>query len=380
LRGRLLPCVLDSLPSTRSEHNPMIIPIKQSQSRLVEFPTKSLQGKYCLSPFISVTIGGRGEVALCGCSAWHPSIVGNIIDNTLEEILSNHFSQKIRASIADGSYRYCNENTCGVMHQGVLIGRDVLSSDINDLVDNPGNYRMPNEITVALDSTCNLSCPSCRTTVIKSPDHQLQYQRALGKKISSNIFSKHGDEPITVHASTTGELFASPLLLEFVNTIPIDRFANVQLGIQTNGLLAQSRWHRLGAMQNRVKKITVTVDAATKATYEVLRRGGQWEDIVQSLQWISQQSLEHSIEFRIRMVVQAMNFQEMEKFYIMCDKLQASTIEFTRITDWGTYGNRFLEQDVFDPRHVQYDHAMIELSKICYLPKTMISGGLPYRF
>jgi MoaA/NifB/PqqE/SkfB family radical SAM enzyme len=359
----------------------MIIPIKQSQSqgKLVEFPTKSLKGKYCLAPFISVTIGLRGEVALCGCSNWHPSIVGNIMDNTLEEILSNHFSQKIRTSIADGSYRYCNEKTCGVMHQDSLIGSDVLSPDIKDLINNTDRYKLPNEITVALDRTCNLSCPSCRTTVIKSSDHLLQYQRALGEKISSNIFSQRSDDPITVHASTTGELFASPLLLEFVNTIPVNRYPNVCLGIQTNGLLAPSRWNRLGEMQHRVRKITVTVDAAFEHTYELLRRGGRWQDITESLQWISQHSSLYNIEFRTRMVVQAMNFQEMEKFYDMCDKLKASTIEFTRITDWGHYGNRFLEQDVFDSRHEQYDQAMIELSKICYLPKTMISGGLPYR-
>lgn len=356
----------------------MYIPIINAPSRMIRFADKSLMGKYCLSPFISVTIGQRGDVALCGCGAWHPSTVGNIMDETLVQILGNHFCQMIRTSIADGTYRYCNENTCGVLHQDNLLGRAALTDEIKDLVDNPSLYTMPSEITLALDATCNLSCPSCRTTVIKTAAGEIEYQRKLGKKVSDNIFSHHSDKTITVHASTSGELFASPLLLQFVNAIPIHRFPNVWLGIQTNGLLAQSRWHRLGAMQNRVKRITVTVDAATEATYEVLRRGGQWKDIVRSLQWISQHSLTHNIEFRTRMVVQAKNFLEMVQFYEMCNQLYASTIEFTRITDWGTYGSSFFEQDVFDSKHSQYDQAMFELAKIHKLPNTMISGGLPH--
>ena len=67
--------------------------------------------KYCNQPFIHAEISSNGVVRLC-CGGWHPKIVGNIHDNTLEEIWINNESKKVRDSIDDQSYKYCKLDIC----------------------------------------------------------------------------------------------------------------------------------------------------------------------------------------------------------------------------------------------------------------------------
>ena len=84
------------------------IPVIRKQQ--IIFPDKSLQGKYCLSPFVMIEVGLNGDVRMCGCGSWMPAVVGNLTESTLTEILSSELAQKIRQSIIDGTYHYCNAN------------------------------------------------------------------------------------------------------------------------------------------------------------------------------------------------------------------------------------------------------------------------------
>ena len=79
------------------------------------FPIKQFQGQYCLSPFVMIEVTLNGDVRMCGCGDWMPITIGNLTQNTLKEILSSYLAQKIRQSIIDGSYVYCNEKLCGVI-------------------------------------------------------------------------------------------------------------------------------------------------------------------------------------------------------------------------------------------------------------------------
>lgn len=344
---------------------------------MVPFPEKNFRDRICLSPLVSVNIGLHGTVGLCACGGWQPSHVGNILEESLGKILSNAQSTAIRTSIVDGTYKYCNANTCGVIKNNQLLPADHVPDSVKPILTQPARYILPNEITLALDQTCNLSCPSCRTSVIKVDDDFIDYQTRIGRRIAENIFDSASDNELNLVLSTTGELFASPLLLEFVRNVPVDRYTGARLSIQTNGLLAPSRWNKLGIMQDRVKQITVTVDAASQKTYEILRRGGKWQNITDSLRWISSHCQQNQIQFNCRMVVQTLNFAEIQQFYDMCDNLSADRIEYTRLTDWGTYPKaEFLQHDVFNPKHLAHAMAKQELEKIRSLPKTWISGDI----
>jgi MoaA/NifB/PqqE/SkfB family radical SAM enzyme len=319
----------------------------------------------------------NGNVGLCECAGWMPAVVGNLFEQTLTDILSNPLSTDIRRSISHGTYEYCNEKTCGVLVQQQLATMDQIAPVYQDCVRSPEHFVMPHIIRIAGDLTCNLSCPSCRTQVIKVPEDQVKQQVELGQLLQQNLFSTPSDQHIILHVSTSGELFASAMLLEFVNSISIADFPNLELHIQTNGLLAPSRWHRLGSMQQRVKMITVTTDAATAGTYEKLRRGGRWQDLQQSLQWLSNKKTQNGMRLGMRMVVQLENYREIEEFYHQATELNADVIEYGRLTNWFTYTpEQFAHLDVFDPAHPEYPQAQTCLDKVKKYSNIFLSGGI----
>ena len=347
------------------------------QKPLVRFPAKNLQNLVCLSPFVGMCIGLDGRVTLCGCQDWMPSSVGNLLINSLDEILSNVESTNVRQSIIDGTYDYCNENTCGTLRHNHLIVKENVDDTIKPLLLDSSRYIIPKEIWVSGDLTCNLSCPSCREEIIKNPDEKNVYLENLGKTLKSNLFCTPTDRPIVLHVSTSGELFASPMLLSFVNTISTDDFPNVQLAIQSNGLLVPDRWNRLEGMQEKVTSITITTDAARPATYEKLRRGGRWNDLQFALSWISNKKKQNGMLFKIRMIVQKDNFEEMLEFYNMGQELGVDLIEYGRIRNWGTFSDdEFNLIDVFDTGHSQYQQAQEKLDQIKNLDRAFLFGGL----
>jgi wyosine [tRNA(Phe)-imidazoG37] synthetase (radical SAM superfamily) len=355
------------------------IPIQRDKTQtLINFENKNFQGLVCFAPYIVLEIGLNGDVGLCDCRLWLPSRVGNIYTQTLKEILSGANACAIRESISNGNYNYCNEKTCGVIAQQQMIERSTLTDPIMvGLLDDSTKFIMPREIWIAGDPTCNLSCPSCRTSIIKNTNEEIEYLESLGEKLKDNLFSIPSNDKIILHVSTTGELFASPLLLKFVNSIPVQDFPNLKLAIQTNGLLVPRLWHKLGAMQDRVESITVTTDAATGSTYEVLRRGGRWNDLQTALSWIAEKKKQNNMQLIMRLVAQHANYQEMPEFYQQSQTLGADVVEYARIQNWGTFSaDEFAQHDVFDPQHPEYDKAMHNLDLVKQQPLSYISGGL----
>lgn len=341
------------------------------------FADKSLKGKFCLSPFTAVSVYTNGDVYLCHCSGWMSQPVGNLYKNTLVDILSNESSKSVRSSIVDGTYRYCDERKCGVIGSDQLITIDQMSSDLAQLVSTPERFRMPTEIWIAGDMTCNLSCPSCRTQVIKVPEDQYDQLIRLGKILQQSVFSMPTQDKITVHVSVSGEVFASPLLLNFLQTIDLDSYPNLDLAIQTNGLLMPRNWYKLGRLQGRVISITISVDASSARTYEHLRRGGKWEDIIAALLWTQRLKQQQALKFHLRMTCQNDNWSEIQGFYDLAKAHNVDVIEYSRISNWGTFTQaEFQHKDVFDPAHPDFILAQKQLDQVKNLPGVMLHGGL----
>ena len=228
-----------------------IIPIHLKRALL--FPVKDLSGKYCLSPFVMIEVTLNGGVRLCGCGDWMPTVIGNLTKNTLEEILSSPLAQRIRQSIIDGTYQYCNEQHCGVMANGELNTIDTVPDNVKNLITNSELFEIPHWISVQGDKVCNLSCPSCRTHVIKPKQNEIKEREQIGKIISDNLFSQPTDKKIVMHTSGSGEIFASPLLMNLLSSISLDRLPNFQLCIQSNGLMAKKNWHRISHLESAIQ-------------------------------------------------------------------------------------------------------------------------------
>jgi len=339
------------------------------------FPIKQFQEKYCLTPFVMIEVTLNGDVRMCGCGAWMPTTIGNLTKTTLQNMLTSELAQKIRQSIIDGSYVYCNEKLCGVITNNGLNSIDTVPLNIKSLFNDASTFEMPHHISFQGDETCNLSCPSCRTHIKKTPLEQQQEQHRVGKIVSNNLFSKATDQKIKLEVSGTGEVFASPMLMNFVNSIDRSKFPNLELAIGTNGLMCEQNWHRLGNMQASVKKITVSIDASQAATYEKIRRGGKWEQLLQAMKFLQNKKHLQGIALHTRMIVQQQNYSEIESFYQLCQQFDVDLVEYSRVTNWGTWSQKeFQFHDVFNPGHPEFETAQLEIAKVKQLSRTWFAG------
>lgn len=350
-----------------------VIPIIGQQQFI--FPDKSLQGKYCLSPFVMIAIGLDGDVRLCGCIGWMPIVVGNIVKNTLEEILSSELAQKIRQSIIDGTYSYCNQDSCGILSNNELNDIDTVPENVKQLLADSSKFELPHWINIAGDDVCNLSCPSCRTEIKKTDQVELAHRENLGKIISENLFSNPTDKKIVVHLSGSGEVFASPLLMNMLSYINLVRLPNFELCLQTNGLLAEKNWHRISHLESAIQHVTVSIDAATADTYHAIRRGGTWQQLNLAMKFLLNKKKQLGFEIRTRMVVQTRNVDEIYKFYEFCKSYDVDRIEYSKLSNWNTWGPiEFKQHNVCDPEHKNYEKIKSEIIKIQNLPGVWCHG------
>jgi sulfatase maturation enzyme AslB (radical SAM superfamily) len=340
-----------------------------------KFPVKQLQGKYCLSPFVMIEVTLNGDVRLCGCGAWMPITIGNLKQQTLESMLASDLAKDIRQSIIDGTYQYCNEKLCGVLANNTLNSIDSIPPEVKEILVDPSKFLLPHHISFQGDRTCNLSCPSCRRTVIKTPERLLDSQRQVGQLIYQNLFSKPTIQRIVLETSGTGEFFASELLISFASSINRLDFPNLKLHIGTNGLLAPSRWHKIKHLDPIIEKVTVSVDAANPDTYEQLRRGGKWSDLLSALAFLQEKKHSNKLTFHTRMIVQKQNYQEMEDFYHFSKSFDVDVVEYSRLTNWGTWTSKeFSTVDVFNSAHPEHLIAQQQLKEVKKLSDTWFAG------
>ncbi len=246
-------------------------------SRLFEWygidTTKNLQfPKICPRPFDTVLIDKMGSCYLCQCTAWLPQSAGNLFSESLPEILNSPTAQLLQESILDRSYRYCNDKQCTFLKNTIKKRH------------HPVPPKQIKHIRLAIDNSCNLSCPSCRTEqIFFKSGKQLKMRLELANKILD--FVKNQDQTVRIHI-------------------------------------------------DKLDILNISIDGATKTTYEKLRRGGQFENIISNLDFLS--NIDRKFQVQLHMVVQQDNWQEMPKMLELGKKYNVDRIYFNKIENWNT--------------------------------------------
>ena len=195
---------------------------------------KILKPKYiCTRPFSWLEVGASGQCHLC-CPSWLNKPVGNIRNQTVEEVWNGKAAQEIRESMHDGSFRFCNDN-CPF--------KRTKSNPIRERSNVPPEYRFvvnekltklpygPITINTAYDPTCNLSCPSCRKELIVAKGKAKESIIAIHEKLIPCM-----KQAITLNVTGSGDAFGSPLFRNFLRSINLKEYPNlVSIYIQTNG-------------------------------------------------------------------------------------------------------------------------------------------------
>lgn len=167
--------------------------------------------------------------------------------------------------------------------------------------------------------------------------------------------------PIHVHMGSDGDPFASLVYRHFMRRA--EEMPHLSFSVQTNGLLIKQMHDRIKNIFARLRTLNVSIDGATKHTYELLRQGGSHEKILNNLAFVKEIKKRYGFKFILHMVVQRDNYHEMGQMVELAEQCGADRIWFNRITDWNTHGN-FTAIDVADENNDQHAQYLEMLSKI----------------
>lgn len=312
-----------------------------------------LRGRFCRAPFESIETAPGGDVHFC-CPAWLPVPIGNLGTMSPDAIWNSPAAQAIRASIHDGSYRYCSRLHCAHLSSDSLPRTEALPTPALRAAAAERSTTLaegPRKLVLAHDRSCTLSCPSCRTRVIVARGAELE---ALDR-MTETVLLPLARDAAQVRVTSSGDPFGSRHFRRLMKRLTRDGFPALRLDIQTNGVLFdREAWDELD-LAGRVSFVAISLDAARPETYAIVRRGGDFERLLANLAFLGGRRRAGEIgQVRLDFVVQAANFREMPAMPAIARRYGFDGIKFQMIRNWNTWSD-FAAQDIGASGHPEHD-------------------------
>jgi len=354
----------------------------------------NLKDFVCWFPFGFTEITHERQT-LC-CSGWLTKDIGS--NKNLKHNWDSKTANDIRESVLDGSFKYCKKDTCPflstVINSGVETG-PILSKKrlgiekVNTLDEYKKHHPLkdtdatfgypdtPRQFKVVWDSTCNLACPSCRKDFIKNSAENT----VNTEDIIKDIITHYGSGVHTMMMSGYGDPFYSTGLFNFLQTIKKDEWPKLEnIHLHTNAMLWNKRnWDIIKNSHQWINSAEISIDAATKETYEIVRRGGKWDLLLKNLEFISTLGLR---EITFSYVVQKQNYKEMIDFYKLIKEIfKDSSINilfyYYKILDWGVMdASDYEEAAIWKDTHSEYKDFQKEVSEFIKIHDESVSHSL----
>lgn len=329
---------------------------------------KNLAGRYCGKLYNWLEIDMFGKAWLC-CPSWLPYPIGNILDQSVDEIWNSEKAQELRNQVFSGDWKYCQHKLCPEIVSDRLPYIDQIKNDPNlsahelQALQNSSTYAdaMPTKINFSNDESCNLKCPSCRTDkILFTSGIEYKIRKKINDKIFEEFFSKPTDRKFEIFVTGSGDPFASKIFREMLFSIDGEQFPNLVINFQTNGVMFTSKmWSKLHRIHYNLSNCKISFDAGTRYTYEnKTRLGGHWNILLENCDFLdNKQKYFPNFEIEYDFVVQADNYKEMKTFatLILERYPNAKHINFTLVSDWGTWNEETYEKKcIWKQSHPEY--------------------------
>lgn len=327
-----------------------------------------LRSHFCPHPFTTLETTHTGLAFVC-CPVWLPTPIGRLESDPFD-LWAGPKAREIRASIIDGSFRYCDHLNCSRITNRTLPHRDSAEARaiLEDYEAGSPRQRLPKYVTLSHDKSCNLSCPSCRARLyVAGKAKQAELDHVTETSILPLL---RGAECVKITGS--GDPFGSNHFRNLIKRLHAPDFSRVKIDLHTNGQLWDERaWKEL-ELQGRVRHAHVSIDAACADTYAILRRGGRFDRLLENLAFIRALRQSGEIEeLEFSMVVQAGNFREMPDFVRLGRAFAADTISFQMIRKRDIFsGDEFEAAFIGNPAH--RDHR--EFLEVLRAPELSLPG------
>jgi len=313
-------------------------------------------------PFEKIDLGPSGGVSICqpGCVR---KPIGNALKENLRSIWNSKAAQELRKTVLDGNFKVC-ENCNLKENEEFCFSGDIDNAFMQDVIKNKKTIiQNPRTIKIGYDRTCNLFCNTCRDELKNKKEYTENAEKIQENLIQTGWLKKAE----WLVASGQGEVFASPTINKLFQMLTPEEYPNLTIKIFTNGtLLTEQKWNSLNC-KDMIKWIRVSIDAATKETYEKIRRGGNFEQLVSNLEFLDRLKKEGKIKnLELTFVVQKENYKEMTNFVELGEEIGATRMQFMQLKKW----NKFEEEGEYEKmavhleNHPEHEKFVEEINKI----------------
>lgn len=292
----------------------------------------------CETMLNHLEILGGGGTRTC-CTTFVEQSIGNIENQPISSVWGNVIHKILALSVVNHTYSFCKKDMCPF-----FIGRNS-ESNINLNREYKQIEQFPSVVAIGYDSSCNLKCATCRKNVYIAQQDERERLCAISRRLNNEIINKC---EFLIMAGN-GEVFASEAYRTIYRS---DALSNPRcIRILSNGTLFNERnWNDFKTKVGGKVLATFSIDAASKETYEKIRIGGSFENIVANMELAAKLRRENKLSYlRLNFVVQKLNYMEMEDFVKWGLKLGVDEVFFTKILNWGTYtDSQFKDISMFE--------------------------------
>lgn len=317
-------------------------------------PEAYLKDFGCSSISRYLEIHSTGDISIC-CYSWLPEYCGNIITDSIDDIINNTNRISMIRDMDNGEFTNCNDHCpfiSSLLTNNKNIGNFIVPLDLLPQI----KKSRPLVISFSYDKSCNLQCPSCRSSLIlhKLGENQQIVDVHSGVEKLIDYLLEQGED-IVLNITGSGDAFASPTYWDYLKKLSSKPFRkNLSIRIMTNGILMTSnKWDEIKHIWDNIISINVSIDAFTSDTYSKIRVNGSKITLDKNLkvlnELIKNKNFKNLKSWQTNFTVQKNNYKEIidyTRWQLSYDQL--STVFFNYVAKWGHMSDELYDQLILD--------------------------------
>lgn len=268
----------------------------------------------------------HGGDTRCCCTTFVKQNLDNIMEKSVNDLWNSAVHKIMCLSTENRTYSFCDKSMCPLFVEKRLTEENGLERPYRQMAP------VPEVLALGHDASCNLACVTCRRELCFAKGEELEEVNKVTDKIKKDYLPACR----FLILAGDGEVFASPAYREIYESAACNPG---YIRLLSNGMLfTPGNWERFRQHKTSKIMLTVSIDAASKETYERIRRRGNFDILRKNMEFAAALRKKGELcYFRMNFVVQRDNYLEMIPFVQWGEKLGVDEVFFTKILNWGTY-------------------------------------------
>lgn len=258
---------------------------------------------YCIVPWTRIEFNPNGSVYSCCNLSLPKDCLGNINEQSIEEIWNGEKFKTLRERVYNNKEERCLK---------CIDSRNNLNISLKSQFFQRIEEIKIRAILITLDFDCNLDCIMCYSKKFKQnvclPDKFYNELKLYLSDVESLGFGGS--------ATGGGEPLYSKNVDKVLDLIYKD-YPHIRISCVSNGLLLSDKIYN---NLNKWHCFLFSIDAATKETYDKIRKGGDWNKLMSNIDMMNRKIKESFLKVYIvgLFCVQKLNIHEIEVFKNLC--------------------------------------------------------------